>query len=352
MENTKPNDAVREGAAAQPSRRRFLGILGCTAGAALVLNTSASSALAGAMSLRGRRVYRWRGVVLGAAAQIAIVDQERAVAQAIIRDSLAEIARLEDIFSLYKNGSALSRLNRTGALTDPPADLLQLLSLAHQVSVDSSGAFDASVQPLWRLYADHFAKPGANPAGPSAKAISDILEIVGYRKIDLARDRVSLASPGMGLTLNGIGQGYIADRVVALMRARGLERSLVDLGEIYALGRHSPERAWRVGIADPRAREGLVAQVDLVDSAIATSGDYGTHFDLGGRFSHILDPHSGRPVRFHRSVSVKAPSAAVADALSTACFALPEDRCRAMISKYPEAAAILVRNDGSVSSWL
>lgn len=352
MTNTTPDGAIRQGAATQPSRRRFLGILGCAAGSGILINTPASSALAGAASLLGQRVYRWRGVVLGAVAHITIVDQARAVAQAIVGDCLVEIARLEGIFSLYKNGSALSRLNRTGALADPPADLLRLLSLARRVSVVSAGAFDASVQPLWRLYADHFVKPGADPTGPSAKAVADILEIVNYRNITLAGDRVSLAKPGMALTLNGIGQGYIADRVVALMRARGLDRSLVDLGEVYALGRHSRKRPWRAGIADPRAREGVVAEVDLVDSALATSGDYGTRFDPAGRFQHILDARTGRPARYHRSVSVKAPSAAIADALSTACFAMQEDRCQAAVAAFPEASAIIVRRDGSLSNWL
>ncbi len=347
-----PNSPVRENAGRRPSRRRFLGILGCAAGAGIILNTPAGPAFAGAGSLLGRRVYRWRGVVLGAAARITIVDRERAAAQAIVGDCLAEIERLEGIFSLYQNGSALCRLNRAGALEDPPADLLRVLSLARRVSVVSAGAFDASVQPLWRLYADHFTKPGADPAGPSAKAIAEILETVNYRNIALAGDRVALSKPGMALTLNGIGQGYIADRVVAVMRARGLDRSLVDLGEVYALGRHSPARPWRAGIADPRARNSVVAEVDLVDSALATSGDYGTRFDPAGRFQHILDPKAGRPARYHRGVSVKAPSAAIADALSTACFAVPEDRCRAVISSFPGTSALIVRQDGSVSSWL
>ena len=345
-------NATTTGATSKLSRRRVLGILGAAAGAGVALKVPLSSALAGAASRLDRRIYRWRGVVLGAAAHITIVDQERRVAKAIVRDSLAEIARLEGIFSLYKNGSALSRLNRTGALEDPPADLLRLLSLARRVSTVSGGAFDASVQPLWRLYADHFAKAGAEPAGPSAKAIAEILEYVNYRDIKLAPDRIALAKPGMALTLNGIAQGYIADRVVALMRARGLGRSLVDLGEIYALGRHSPKRPWRAGIADPRAPERMAAQVDLADGALATSGDYGTRFDHAGRFQHILDPRSGRPVRYHRSISVKAPSAATADALSTACFAMPEDRCKATISKFPQASAIIVRGDGAVSNWL
>lgn len=343
-----PNRANLAGSSARPSRRRFLGILGCTAAASMILNSPAGSALAGSAP----RIHRWRGVVLGAVAQIMIVDQERAVARAIIRDCLAEIARLEGIFSLYKKSSALSRLNRMGALAEPPADLLRVLSLARRVSVVSAGAFDASVQPLWRLYADHFAKPGANPDGPLPEAVAHVLEIVNYRNIMLAGDNISLAKPGMALTLNGIAQGYIADRVVGLMRARGLSRSLVDLGEIYAIGRHSRGRPWRAGIADPRARGGMVAEIDLVDSALATSGDYGTRFDSAGRFQHILDPKTGRPARYHRSVSVKAPSAAIADALSTACFALPEDRCKPAISSFPGASAIFVRRDGSVSSWI
>ena len=101
----------------------------------------------------------------------------------------------------------------------------------------------------------------------------------------------------MGLTLNGIAQGYATDRVVALLRAEGIERSLVDMGESRAVGARDEGVPWRIGIADPDAPERVSETLELVDNAVATSGAYGFRFDPEGRFNHLLDPKSGGSAR-------------------------------------------------------
>jgi thiamine biosynthesis lipoprotein len=129
----------------------------------------------------------------------------------------------------------------------------------------------------------------------------------------------------MGLTLNGIAQGYVTDRVVDILRAGGIESSLVDMGEPRAVGFHPSRTPWRVGIADPDHPEQVDETIEAVDQAVATSGAYGFRFDLDGCFNHLLDPRTGTSAHRYRSVTVVMPTAAAADALSTAFSLLPED---------------------------
>jgi thiamine biosynthesis lipoprotein len=346
MESTRTPD--RQNRPAPIGRRRLLGIAGCAAG--LAAGGGGLAALLSANAALASPGYRWRGVVLGAAATITLVHRDRRTAKRIVDDSLLEIRRLERIFSLYRSDSALSALNRAGALSEPPADMLRLLSLARRVYEASGGVFDPTVQPLWRLYADHFAGPAAEPSGPGRKAIAATLKRVGFGRVDLGPARIALPA-GAALTLNGIAQGYIADRVAARMRAAGVRDTLIDLGEIRALGRHASGRPWRAGIAMPGARERMLATVELTNMALATSGDDGTCFDTAGRLGHILDPRTGRPARHNRSVSVRAPTAALADALSTAMFAMPAEDGFKMVRTFPGADALVLRRDGRLLGW-
>src|SRR5690606_7486502 len=138
---------------------------------------------------------------------------DRDFARATIDRCVAEIDRLESIFSLYRPQSALVRLNAAGTLVQPPVELVELLSFALALARRSEGAFDPTVQPLYRLLAEHFAQPGATPAGPDARAIGRVLESVGHRHVELDAALVRLHRPGMAVTLNGVAQGFITDRV-------------------------------------------------------------------------------------------------------------------------------------------
>ncbi|KRW96121.1 FAD:protein FMN transferase [Paracoccus sp. MKU1] len=272
------------------SRRRFLTI---TAAVALL-----------PAGLRAQPGRHWVGQALGARASIRIDHPE---AEAITARCLAEIDRLENILSLYRPGSALARLNRDGALEAPPFELLDCLSLAGTVHRASGGLFDPTVQPLWSLWAEA-AVDGRRPAPEERRAA---LARIGWDRVRLDSSRIVL-EPGMALTLNGIGQGYVADRVAALLEAKGLTDILIDTGELRALGARPDGTDWPVRLAEGGA-------VGLRARALATSAPLGTSFDEAGRDGHILDPRSGAPVRpVWRAVSISAPGAALADALSTA----------------------------------
>ncbi len=291
------------------TRRRFITI----SAAAATLPLAARAAVPGPV---------WTGHALGARASIRLDHPDAAAIAARVR---AEIERLDVIFSLYREDSAIMRLNREGALDAPPFELLDCLATAGAVHAASGGAFDPTVQPLWALWAEAVTG-GGEPAAASIAAVPR-----GWKGVTLDPARIVLA-PGMALTLNGVAQGHIADRVAAMLAGEGLTDIFIDTGELRALGGQPAGGGWPVTLeSGPR--------ISLADRALATSAPLGTTFDQAGRLGHILDPRTGAPVPARwSSVSVSADSAALADALSTAaCVLQTRGEVEAMIMRFPGA---------------
>lgn len=315
----------------------------------LIAISAASMAMAlPGIALAQARQVTWRGIALGARAKIQLVHADEVLAGEVLQQCVREIDRLEDLFSLYRTGSTLNALNRAGEISNPDLAFLELIAAALQVSRETGGAFDISVQPLWQLYADHFATPGANPAGPAPELIGHALELVDYRQIKASPQRIALGHPGMAVTLNGIAQGFITDRISALLNANGFSRVLVHLGESYGSGTRADGSPWRAGIAAPDGSGSLVKTVGLSDRALATSGGYGHKFDAGGKHHHLFDPRSGLSASRYGSVSVAGPSSMMADALSTAFSIMPLDRIREIIARQADMQATIVQPDGTL----
>lgn len=269
------------------TRRRFLAL--------------AAAATAAPVWAVGAGPVRWRGVALGAPASIEI-HGEPGAARAALRDAVAELRRLERALSLYDPGSALSRLNREGAI--PPgegvADIAACLLASWWCHRGSDGRFNPFVQGLWRALAE-----GRSPGRAE-------------RRLEFAfnRDGGGLAlRPDAALTFNGIAQGHVADALANLLRRRGFDRVLLDTGEIRASG-----GPWRVGLEDPGL--GPHGWVTLEESAVATSSPGAMVLADGG--SHIVVPGGPRRLAWS-SVTVEAASARHADACSTT-LAMTRDR--------------------------
>jgi thiamine biosynthesis lipoprotein len=156
---------------------------------------------------------------------------------------------------------------------------------------------------------------------------------------------------GMQVTLNGIAQGYITDRISELFRNEGLDHTLVDLGELRVLGGRDPAQPWRAGIEDPAKTANILAEVPLTDGALATSGGYGFKFDPAGKINHIFDPATGASPHRYASVSVVAADATTADALATAANLLDPDTLTQVLRKAGAKRALLVYPDG-IQRWL
>ena len=303
------------------SRRRFIRVSAAAAGLALLPLPDRIAAGQAASPTDHLRI--WRGIALGADAMLQIHHPDPAEAERLIECCLAETRRLESIFSLYVEDSAIRRLNRAGRLDAPPLELVELLGHSAETSRLTGGAFDITVQPLWDLYASHFSDTGADPNGPSGDDIQATLRRVGFGELRIDPAEIAFTRPGMAVTLNGIAQGYITDRIVALLRDSGVDRSLVDMGETRAIGGRPDGGPWIVGLEDPRRPGTIAERIAIRNLAVATSGGYGTLFDAAGRFNHIFDPRTGTTSSRYLSVSVVAGSATVADAYSTAFSLMP-----------------------------
>ncbi|MCB1387348.1 MAG: FAD:protein FMN transferase [Nitratireductor sp.] len=293
------------------SRRRFIAISASAAA------TGLSSLAANAAGMEAGTGARWRGVALGAEADIRLVGLPRQQAERLLEQVRAEITRLEDEFSLYRADSALSRLNRDGRLDQPGGDMLSLLGLVSAMHAASGGRFDPTVQPVWDAY--------ARAAGrPVAAQLTAARRRVGWRHVEIDAAAIRLAE-GCALTLNGIAQGYVTDRAVALLRQAGLENALVEVGEISAMGRPDKDGFWQVHLGSSGG-----PMVEVSDRAVATSAADGTL--IGEGVSHLIDPATGLPCRSKwLRTSVIHLSAAIADAASTATSLMELDEIRTMM---------------------
>jgi thiamine biosynthesis lipoprotein len=344
MSDTRSNDTLA-GPARGLTRRRAIRIVAAAAGLPLMIAAVRATAPAG-------RLFDWQGEVLGGLAELSLWHTDEAAARRTIRKVETEIARFERIFSLAHTDSEIARLNAAGALVKPSPELRGLMEESRRFSVLSAGAFDVSVQPLWRLYEAHFWSRTAVQDDVLARARDVARDLVDFRAIDIGSARIAFAREGMAVTLNSLAQGYITDAAADLLRNEGYATAFVDLGEIRALGRHPDGRAWRVGIRNAQATAGVmqggVAQtVDLADTAMAVSGGYGTIFEPSGRFHHIFDPHTGESAHGLIDATVIGPLATAANGLSTALCVAGEEHAAALVAACPGYRAILTRPDGT-----
>jgi thiamine biosynthesis lipoprotein len=271
---------------------------------------------------------------------VALHASER-VARRAIDAAFAELDLIEEVMSLYRPDSQLCRLNREGRLDRPHVYLVEVLTAANRVAAQTGGAFDVTVQPLWQLY----ARSQAERRLPDPQDIARERCKVDHRRLVVGPQRITLLEEEMAVTLNGIAQGFAADRAAAVLNGLGIEHALVDAGEIHPLGTRAAGEPWQVGIQHPREPDAFAALVRLDGRALSTSGDYATCFSPDRRHHHILDPRTGVSPGAFSSVSVLAPTAIEADALSTAMFVLGLDRGRALIEATPRVDALFILKD-------
>jgi len=264
-------------------------------------------------------------------------------------DALDLVHALESQLTVYRPESEMSRLNQSAA-TAPVVvedELFQLLLLARKISQDTAGAFEPTSGPLialWRRCRD---------AGriPTEADIATALAITGIAHVqfDEVQRTIRFDRPGAELNLGAIGKGYAVDRAAARLMENGLQEWLFHGGysSILARGDHAGQGGWPVGIRNPLLPHERLGTILLQDQSLSISGSNVQYFRHGGkRYGHILDPRTGWPADQLLSVAVLAPTAAVADALSTAFFVAGVENSLRYCDNHPEIGAIFVRPPG------
>lgn len=315
-----------------PKRRTLL--LGALGG--LALAPAAFRALARETGLStGTRA----GLAFGTTVALTLAGPDEAALEAALREAFAAVRAVEAAASLFRHDSALSRLNRDGVLTDPDPLLVTQLRFALDLARATGGAYDPTVQPLWTLW----ASASARGRRPDAASMRETLRRVDWRGVSVTAESIAFERPGMGLTLNSVIQGFAADRVMAVLEARGIAHAFVDTGEFGARGRRADGTPWRLGLAEPRPPHALAAVIDPFSGFASTSGDDAMAFSADHTDHHIFDPGTGFSPSALSAVTVTAGSGLLADGLSTAAFVLGPEEGAALVARHPGAAARFTR---------
>jgi thiamine biosynthesis lipoprotein len=270
-------------------------------------------------------------------------DDERALADAA-RQAIDEVRRIEVKYSRYRDDSIVSRINAaagTDERVEVDAETAALLDFAAHLHQFSDGLFDITSGVLRRAWDFRTGRR------PEPDELAGLLPLIGWSQVEWAAQagqprHIRLPRQGMELDFGGFGKEYAADRAMTALAEAGQRHGFVNLGgDIRVLGPRADGSAWRFGIQHPRQAEGTIASVDLVEGALASSGDYERFFEQDGRrYCHILDPRSGWPVSSWASVSVVAPACVAAGALSTIAMLKGEQALAFLATQHASYLAI------------
>lgn len=302
------------------TRRKFLNITALT----LVLPFCSNSLFANT-----QEKISWQGLALGAQSNMTLFHNDKSYAKKTLDICINEIARLEKIFSLFDANSSISRLNYDGYLKNPPKELLELLNFANTISKNTNGAFDITVQPLWIIHDRFFKNEKHQDITKLKEEIKKAKDLISYKNILINENEIIFKQDKMKITLNGIAQGYITDKITNILRKKGFTNVLVDLGEFNSIGGYDENRDWN--IATPYLND--IKYLKLNNNAIASSGGYGTRFDE--KYHHLFDVRTGTSANYINSVTVKAQNATLADAIATAIFVMPKEESEKLKNIYP-----------------
>jgi thiamine biosynthesis lipoprotein len=267
---------------------------------------------------------------------------------AAANEALNLIDRLEDQMTVFRETSEISYINRNAGSTavEVEAGLFELLLLCQELYRATDGAFDITTGPLTRCWGflrreGHIPEPDELEAARSCVGMHNIV-------LDRGKMTVRFSHPGIEINLGSIGKGYALDRVNSLMRGLGVRSALVSGGSssLIAVGNNGSGDDWAVGIRHPVFKNSRIAKLALSDLAMATSGSAEQYFEKdGNRYGHIIDPRSGVPATGILSVTVVAPSAALADALATAFFIEGRKLAEHYCATHPEILVLMIEED-------
>ena len=290
-------------------------------------------------------------VVMGTFARVIAVAADSNTAKACIEAAFAEITKVDELMSDYKDESEISELNRDGFKTAVKVSksTYEVLEKSIEFSERTGGAFDVTVGPLvdlWRSAQDADTLP-------TDAELQQARSKVGYELLYLDANEMTVrfAADGMRVDLGGIAKGYAIDKAVEAMQKGGALGGMVEIGgDIRCFGAPPQGQSrWRIGLQDARkidesTSDGkLLLVLELTDAAVATSGNYQRFAVIEGKtFSHILDAKTGYSSEELTSATVITENATEADALATAVSVMGAEAGLALIEKTPRTEAILV----------
>lgn len=268
----------------------------------------------------------------------------------------AELLKVDASLSPFNKESVITAINENKDVS-PDEMFKEVFSLAMDISKETDGAFDITVAPLVNAWGFGFK----NGSQPSHHQVDSLLQLVGYKKVSMADGKVKKQDPRIMLDCSAIAKGYGTDRVARLLRNRGVQNYMVEIGGEVVTSGVNPERLpWKIGVTKPtddslNTGHELQTILNLTDKSMATSGNYRNFYYKGGKkFAHTIDPKTGYPVQHSiLSATVIAKSCAVADAYATSFMVMGLDKARQVLERHPELMAYFIYSDekGEMAVW-
>lgn len=289
-------------------------------------------------------------LLMGSRFDITIVAEDSVTAGLRIKETIAEISRIENLISDWIPNTQVSEVNQNAGIRAVKVDkeVFELTKRAIYFSEITNGAFDisyAAMDKIWKF-------DGSMTQMPTPEEIKKSVEKVGYKNIELdsVNSTIFLKRPGMKISFGSIGKGYAADKAREVMEAKGVKAGIVNAsGDLTTWGKQTNGKEWTIGITNPFDTDKFVKIIPLKREAVTTSGSYEKFVEFNGkRYSHIINPVTGYPATGLVSVSVFGPSAEMCNGFSTSLMVLGKDAGLELINKYPEYICLMITDKGKI----
>ena len=290
-------------------------------------------------------------LLMGNRFDIGVVSSVKEQAEQAIEKSIAEIKRIEALLTTFSDDSQTNQINQNAGIKPVKVDkeVYALIERAQRISKLTQGAFDLSYGSLDKSFWNFDQKMTQLPTSEQAlKAVG----LIDYRNIVLEKGTVFLSEKGMRIGFGGIGKGYAADRAKQVLQAEGFENGVVNAsGDMNAWGVREDGQSWKVGISNPDSPQEIMAEFDLQNAAVATSGNYEKFVWIDGvKYSHTIHPKTGFPIRGIKSVTVFAPFAELADALTTPIAVMGVEVGLDLINQMTGVACLIISDENVIYS--
>jgi len=261
------------------------------------------------------QIHRLPFKAMGSACEVVLASHTQNEAESMAKLAIDEVLRIERKYSRYTTDSIIAKINQQAGCEAVQCDdeTWALFQFASQLFDQSDGLFDITSGVLRQAW--DFKKPEV----PTSQKLEVLLPLVGWQKVVLQDQSIALPLAGMEVDLGGFGKEYAADRAAQVLKEKGVTHGYVNLaGDMRFLGPKPNGEPWMIGIQDPRVPDRVVATLPITQGGLATSGDYERYFELNGqRYCHVLNPKTGMPVSYWRSVSVTSPATVVSGCTTT-----------------------------------
>ncbi|MEC8830734.1 MAG: FAD:protein FMN transferase [Bacteroidota bacterium] len=288
--------------------------------------------------------------LMGTRFEITVVAPNEEIGYINIDEAVSEIERIEAIISSWSENSETTLINKNAGIKPVKVsrELFNLIERAIKISEITDGAFDityASMDNIWKF-------DGTMDKVPTTTEIKNSVAKVGFKKIQLDQENLTVYLPekGMKIGFGAIGKGYAADKAKDLLVSKDVKGGIINAsGDLTTWGTKVTGEKWLVGIANPLSKDKVFSWLPIVESSVATSGNYEKYIMLNGeKYSHIIDPRTGYPTKGINSVSIFAKQAELCDALATAVFTMGRDVGLHMINQIDGVEAVVVDSENKV----